>query len=486
MKKEGSRRTQPTQPLEHDIEIGSFGDELDFFSLISKLERNEQRHHNLLADSKAQELIKKAVQDAQQIVSKSSLSPPGNNSVRLACFEVEEIDIGPVLGAGSYGRVHEVMGFYLNSKRKYPTKVQAAREFVVQHVTRTWTGESRFAIKHLRHSLAREPNEFASALVDLFMEAHFLSALDHPNILKIRGITAGGPKSLIGGKFDEYFIIVDKLSESLKERIETWKRKLKRLNRRRILLTNAKRELKRNKILLEQLQVAFDIANAVEYLHSKGIMHRDIKTSNCGFDGNGICKLFDFGLAAEVTFDKNGKPCPFRESVGSPNYMSPEVRHRKGYDISADVYSYAITVYEILSLSRPFEKQDKDNKKNTKEDHSKDEEDSFVPPSVDTSWPIAIQGMLQRSWSTKSSERPSMSEIVNILDQEMELLQVRQNVNPSKRTTDARRRSSLSSYRASLHEFMSEQEFSSEDETTIKTHATKDTVFTSQCQSLSL
>ena len=47
--------------------------------------------------------------------------------------------------------------------------------------------------------------------------------------------------------------------------------------------------------------IAIPIAEAMKYLHSKNVIYRDLKPSNVGFDQNGTIKLFDFGLAREIT-----------------------------------------------------------------------------------------------------------------------------------------------------------------------------------------
>lgn len=293
-----------------------------------------------------------------------------------------------------------------------------------------------------------------------------LAALDHPNILKIRGIASAGPKGILEGRFDDYFLIMDKLDMTLDERISTWTKRMKRLNKRR-LCGKAKREAKRKQLLLEQLQVAYEIATAVEYVHSMNIVHRDIKPSNVGFI-HGEVKLFDFGLATEIRLDDDGVPRPLSGNVGSSKYKAPEVDNREGYSFTVDVYSFAITLYEILSLSRPSETS-KPVKQNARE-NLPTAEDTPTPPSVCSSWPIVIQAMLNRAWSPTSSERPTMTEIRDILYAEVQDLQGLDPSDPIKKPV-ARRRSSISSYLASLNEFKADFEGSYED--SAKTHTTR-------------
>jgi len=446
----------------HPAEVDDANDEeLDFFDWIYQLKRmeeeEERRQREPLQGSHAQRLVRRAIDDIQRLIEGSSLKRDSDTAI--AEFDLDEIEVGTMLGAGGFARVHEVLGFHPKSSKEVTPEVQVARDFFVQLAVRE-SGECRFAMKHLRRNLARQPEKFASGMLDLAMEAHFMAALDHPNILKIRGIAAAGPKALLNGQCEEYFIIVDKLEETLDERIATWKKQVKRLNRCRPFGRAKKRDAKRKQLLLEQLKVAYDIASGVEYLHSKGVIHRDIKSSNCGVDAHGDCKLFDFGLAAEIRISDDGLPCQLNDNVGSSRYIAPEVVNGEGYDVKADVYSYAITLYEILSLSRPWGQRNLD-KRHINEILCLDE-DTYEAPSVCSSWPVAIQTMLVRAWSMTSSERPSMSEICDILRLEIEKIQDDDPSVPVKRPA-ARRRSSFSGYLASFNEYIAEREVSPED-----------------------
>ena len=406
-----------------------------------------------LQECHAQNLIKKAIEDVEQLVKASSLTRDSSAGA-IAEFDFNEVEIGPLLGAGGFARVHEVWGFHPNSRKEVTAEAQAARDFFVQHATRE-SGECRFAIKHLKRNLVYQPEKFASGVMDLAMEAHLMSALDHPNIVKVRGVAAAGLGALVDGQFDEYFIIVDKLNETLDDRIGAWKKRQKRLNRRRPFIKRAqKNSIKRKQLLLEQLGVGLEIASAVEYLHGKGVIHRDIKASNCGFDAHGDCKLFDFGLAAEIITGFDGEPCLLYENVGSKMYMAPEVANGDGYDVKADVYSYAMTLYEILTLARPWSKFNTDRKKNVEDIILSVDEELYESPSVCSSWPVAIQGILKRAWSQNSSERPSMAEFCHVLRIEIGMLQ--EDIDPSAPTKKpcARRRSSFSGYLSSLNELV--------------------------------
>lgn len=92
---------------------------------------------------------------------------------------------------------------------------------------------------------------------------------------------------------------------------------------------------------------------AVHHVHSRHMIHRDIKSANILLCSNGLVKLGDFGFsklyAASVSEDVGRTFC------GTPYYVAPEIWRRSAYSKKADMFSLGVLLYELLTLKRPFD-----------------------------------------------------------------------------------------------------------------------------------
>lgn len=448
--------------------------------------------------------------------SSTSINSNDHAGRMMAPFRRDEIKRGRMLGAGGFSVVYEIEAFQpdpnLSADMMHPCET-AARYFLTEHARRKGSNNespehslewnenkeaqshtnnridlavntktvmktknskfsrkpstattARYALKHLRPSLATEEYMFQKAAIDMAIEAQILLILDHPNIISIRGWSQHGADAIRSGQHSDFFLIMDRLPETLEDRLHRWRQSLKRYKYCSTFAPwrRSKYQGKIHQLFLERLKVAYDIASAIEYLHDRRIMHRDLKVSNIGFDIRGDLKLFDFGLARLLPVEEKRKPNGYQMSrVGTKYYMAPEVRNKQPYDLPADVYSFGVLLWEILSLATPREVYDQhhrraNNRKSKlrsknilKQHHQKseavggngrEEKDNMSTTllPVCSCWPDTIQEMTRRCLSEDYSERPSISEVRLILYQQMQKLGM-----PQEKKEQKRRRSSF-------------------------------------------
>jgi len=154
-------------------------------------------------------------------------------------------------------------------------------------------------------------------------EARTAAALDHPCIIPIFRISAGGKLFWYAMKFLEGRSLADILLE-------------------KGLLTMA-----------EAIAILDQVADALDYAHQRGVVHRDVKPGNVMLDVNGRVTVTDFGIAKEL----QGSALTGSGAIlGTPYYMSPE-QCRGGGDITGatDQYSLGVMAYQMISGHLPFE-----------------------------------------------------------------------------------------------------------------------------------
>jgi serine/threonine-protein kinase len=99
------------------------------------------------------------------------------------------------------------------------------------------------------------------------------------------------------------------------------------------------------------LRILRQAAGALDYAHSKGIVHRDVKPANIMTDEDGSVKITDFGIARII---EGAHATETKSVAGTPNYMSPEQVQGLTVDGKSDQFSLAVIAYEILTGERPF------------------------------------------------------------------------------------------------------------------------------------
>lgn len=171
-----------------------------------------------------------------------------------------------------------------------------------------------------------------------------------------------------------------------------------------------KNKMMMDKLWMERLIAAYDLARALAYLHSRGILHRDIKPANVGFDIRGDIKIFDFGLAKELKPSEREGQDQYHTSgiAGTLRYMAPEMAQVRPYGLSADVYSFAILMWEMLTLKPAYENY-------TREKHYKEIVVEGKRPKVPKSCPFVIKNLLERSWHKQPLERPTFGAVCELI-----------------------------------------------------------------------
>jgi serine/threonine protein kinase len=335
----------------------------------------------------AERLVKRTEMRVEQVLAQSDFVQKHCRLYDLPRFEREDLNIGEMIAYGGFSNVHEIKGF----------KVLTALK----------TANKKYIIKHLNPKLAFNPKKLLVGAKDLVMEAHFLSSLKHENVIELRGWSAAGIAGFSEtGRADGFFLVFDQLKETLSRRIVHWRERAKESKKGSIMKS---RTSVRMQLFAERIEVATRIADAVEYLHNKRIIYRDLKPANIGFDIDGCLKIFDFGLAVELpegtdpnsTFNLAG-------NTGTSRYMAVEVIRKHPYNVKADVFSFSILLWELMALVKPY---DGLVGQQVKECVSVFGE----RPAIPRTWPTTLRRILRRGWCENLLDRPFITEVKEVL-----------------------------------------------------------------------
>ncbi len=109
--------------------------------------------------------------------------------------------------------------------------------------------------------------------------------------------------------------------------------------------------------LLDKVEIMYQVAEGLQYAHSKGVIHRDIKPGNVFLMADGKVKILDFGISRLVQRD-GARRTREGDLIGTVSYMAPEIFHNHEPDKKTDIFAYGVLYYELLTGSHPFESKD--------------------------------------------------------------------------------------------------------------------------------
>uniref|UniRef100_A0A3B5KW11 Serine/threonine-protein kinase PLK n=1 Tax=Xiphophorus couchianus TaxID=32473 RepID=A0A3B5KW11_9TELE len=142
------------------------------------------------------------------------------------------------------------------------------------------------------------------------------------------------------------------------------------------------------------------IISGLKYLHSRGILHRDLKLGNFFINENMELRLGDFGLAAKLETVEQRK----KTICGTPNYLAPEVLNRQGHGTESDVWSLGCVMYTLMCGNPPFETLD------LKETYKCIKEVRYTLPSTISP---AAQKLISSILQKNPSDRLTLDQILN-------------------------------------------------------------------------
>ena len=302
------------------------------------------------------------------------------------------------------------------------------------------------AVKCIRFDI--ESTDIAEA--DILQEATILSSMgQHRNIIRVHGIT---------NIRNTMCLVMDRLESTLSKSMKFWKADQKPWNRNE----GWKRRLE---------NVALGLVSGLQYLHERGIVHRDIKPANIGFDDADNVVLYDFGLAKAIPETSSrrqeslhasmeslnlddyyledpssdeedtqfSQPSCLSESstiacsgpAGTVKYMAPEIARCEDYGVSADVYSFGILLWELVTLRTVY------GEFKTRESVLEASTAGHRPPIRALPPNKKLRKLVNACWHQDPFKRPSASKI------HASLKEILSDLSASPERTTTRRRNSL-------------------------------------------
>jgi len=221
-------------------------------------------------------------------------------------------------------------------------------------------------------------------------EINILTSVEHPNLVKLFGVTLSAPPFCIVMEYCEGGSLFDLLHSKLRVRL----------------------------CLQQNLKMCTDVASAMEYLHcfQPQILHRDLKSLNLLLANEvrqptdvPVVKVTDFGFSKFVD-QAAGAATHMTRNVGTVHWMAPEVFVTTNYTERVDVYSYGIVLFEIIRREPPYASMNRGDI----QDHVLHGERPGLQ-EVPEGCPASLAQLAQQAWAQDPQERPTFTEILRAL-----------------------------------------------------------------------
>jgi serine/threonine protein kinase len=161
-----------------------------------------------------------------------------------------------------------------------------------------------------------------------------------------------------------------------------------------------------------RLSIARNVADGLEYLHSRGIVHRDIKSLNILLTSDMRAKLCDFGLATLQTLTASARTTTGGGgAAGTYPYFAPELFHGAKSSEKSDIYAFGVVLWELLTCDVPFDTLTETQVRGLLERGER----PVIPEPLPSCFPPEYVHLIRRCWHQDPAARPTAQEALAAL-----------------------------------------------------------------------